>query len=121
MHATPKKKSRQGRQCTYKVTLRRVRATNVAVEKQNVLHILSVSWYSCISYPAFNVHASYCHLWPVWLCNIFPHYLIKGTIKKKKVIEHKIRVLMFPTISCRNISHSKKNRARYKRCKLVFT
>ena len=31
-------------------------------------------------YPACNVYASYCHLWPVRLYNIFPHYLIKGTI-----------------------------------------
>ena len=26
----------------------------------------------------------YCHLWPEWLYNIFPHYLIKGTIFGKK-------------------------------------
>ena len=32
----------QDRQCTYNVTLRRFRATIVAVEKQYVLHILSV-------------------------------------------------------------------------------
>jgi len=32
----------QDRQCTYNVTLRRVRVTTVAVEKQQVLHILSV-------------------------------------------------------------------------------
>ena len=30
----------QDRQCTYNVTLRRVRATTVALEKQQVLHIL---------------------------------------------------------------------------------
>jgi hypothetical protein len=33
----------QDRQCTYTVTLRRVRVTTVAVEKHYVLHILSVS------------------------------------------------------------------------------
>ena len=38
-----------------------------------------------LSYPACNVHASYCHLWTVWLYNIFPHYLINDMIKKKKV------------------------------------
>jgi len=32
----------QDNQCTYNVTLRRVRATGFAVEKQKVLHILSV-------------------------------------------------------------------------------
>ena len=35
--------NKEDRQCTYDVTLRRVRATIVAVEKQYVLHILSVS------------------------------------------------------------------------------
>jgi hypothetical protein len=35
----------------------------------------------------------YCHLWPVWLNHIFPHYLINGTIFRKEVIEHKVRVL----------------------------
>jgi hypothetical protein len=34
--------SKQDNQCTFKVTLRRVRATIVAVEKQSVLHIPSV-------------------------------------------------------------------------------
>jgi len=34
--------TRQDRQCTYNVTFRGVRATTVAVEKQSVLHNLSV-------------------------------------------------------------------------------
>jgi hypothetical protein len=38
----------------------------------------------------------FCHLWPVWLHCIFPHYLTDGTIKNK-VIEHKMRVLIFFT------------------------
>jgi len=38
-----------------------------------------------------------CHLWSVRLCNIFPHYLISGTIFEKKVNEHKICVLIFST------------------------
>jgi hypothetical protein len=33
----------------------------------------------------------YCHLWPVRLYHIFPHYLINGSIsEKKKVLEHKM-------------------------------
>jgi hypothetical protein len=32
----------------------------------------------------------YCHLWPVWLYHIFPHYLTNGTILKKKIVEHKM-------------------------------
>jgi len=61
------------------LTLRCICATVVAVEKEKVLHILSV----CLTYPTCNVHVLYCHLRPVWHCNIFPHYLINGTIKKK--------------------------------------
>ena len=29
----------------------------------------------------------YCHLWPAWLYNIFPHYLINGTIKTKALLK----------------------------------
>jgi len=36
-------------------------------------------------------------LWPLWLLPTFPHYLTKGTILVKKVIEHKIFVLIFST------------------------
>jgi len=35
-------KFKQDRQCTHNIILRRIRATIVAVEKQRVLHILSV-------------------------------------------------------------------------------
>jgi len=30
--------------------------------------------------PACNARAPYCHLWPVRLYYIFPHYLTNGTI-----------------------------------------
>jgi hypothetical protein len=33
-----------------------------------------------LRYTECNAHASYCHLWPAPLYNIFPHYLINGTI-----------------------------------------
>ena len=33
-----------------------------------------------LTYPACNAHVPYCHLCPVRLYNIFPHYLINGTI-----------------------------------------
>jgi hypothetical protein len=48
--------------------------------------------------PAFSAHAPY-YPWPAPLYNIFPHYLINDTIfeREKKVIEHKMRVLIFPT------------------------
>jgi len=65
--------------CAYRVTLWRVRATAVAVEKQWVLHNLSVCICS-LRYLACNAHAPYCDLWPALLYNIFPYYLINGTI-----------------------------------------
>ena len=37
----------------------------------------------------------HCHLWPLWLHHIFPHYLINGTIFGKKDIEHEICVFSF--------------------------
>ena len=37
-----------------------------------------------------NAYAlSYCHLWPVWMCQIYAHYLINCMIFGKKVIELK--------------------------------
>ena len=37
-------------------------------------------------YPACNSHTPYCHLWPVPLYNMFPHYLINGTIWIEKCL-----------------------------------
>jgi len=54
-------------------------ATAVAVQKQWILHILSVCLYS-VRYPACNAHALYCYLWPAPPSIIFPHYHINGTI-----------------------------------------
>jgi hypothetical protein len=62
---------------------------------------------------ACNVYAPYCHLWPVWRCNIFPHYLIIGTILEENVIDHKMCVLIFCSSFVWNISHFEKNWARY--------
>jgi len=40
-----------------------------------------------LKYPACNAHAPpYCYLWPAPLYNIFPHYLINGTIFEKKYV-----------------------------------
>jgi hypothetical protein len=67
---------------------------------------MSVCLYCCLSYPACKSHlfcaVLYCHLWPVWLCNIFPHYFINGTIfREKKCIKHKRSVLIFLYKLCR--------------------
>ena len=61
-----------------------------------------------------GIFSRYCHLWPIPLYNIFfPHYLIKGRIFEKNVTEHKMCVLIFCTTFVWNISHFKKNWARY--------
>jgi len=66
------------RQWTDNVTLSRIRATNVAV-KGNKYYIFIMCVCST-SYPAWNAHAPYCHLWPVLPYCIFPQCLINGTI-----------------------------------------
>ena len=108
------------RQCTYNVVFRRVRVTTVAVEN----HKYYIFW-ACVCslrYPAWNVHLSYCHLWPVRLYNTVLHYLIKGTIFEfKKVTKHEMCFLIFSITFVCNISYSKKNSASYNhKCILVF-
>ena len=113
-------KRKQGWLCMYIVTLRCVHAAIVAVEKQWVLHNLSVCFCS-LRHPACNVCAPYCHLWPGPLYIIFPHCLIHGTVIEKTVTEHKMWVLIFFTTFVWNISHSKKKWVRYNKiCISVF-
>ena len=75
------------KQCTYNVTLRRVRITTVDMEKQRVLHILSVSVCECVSVISNLWTVLYCHLWLVWLQHIFPHNLIKCTTLGENVTD----------------------------------
>jgi hypothetical protein len=74
---------------------------------------MKVCLYSCLSYAAPKSYlfcaVLYCHLWPVWLYHILPHYLINGTIFGEKVIEHKMCALILPTSFVRNISYSKRD------------
>jgi hypothetical protein len=55
--------------------------------------------YSCLNYSVCNLllfyTVLYCHLWPVWLYSIFPHYLINGTIFGKKIIEQNLCAAFF--------------------------
>jgi hypothetical protein len=119
------KKTGNVRQRRRNVTLRRVRATIVAVGKQLLLHNLSM----CIcnfKYPACNAHAPYCHLWPAPVYTIFPHYLINGTIFENKLLNKKVCVLFFYISFVWDISHSKEKWARYDKkayrssCKVPF-
>ena len=54
----------------------------------------------------------YCHLWSVWVYHIYPHYLTKDKIfrkKKTKVVFHNNCVLILSKNFARNVSHSKKH------------
>jgi hypothetical protein len=62
----------------------------------------------------------YCHLWPVWLYD-FLTLSHKWHDFRKKVTDHKMYVIIFSTTCVWNISHSKKNSARYcHKCENVF-
>ena len=113
-------KFKQDTQCTYDVTLRRVRVTVISVEKQWVLHNLSRALVALGIQYAMRLEP-YCHLWPTPLYNKFPHFVINVTIFKKNVTGYTMWVLISSTTFVWNISHSKKNWARYdKKCTLVF-
>jgi len=44
-----------------------------------------------LSYPACNVHAPCCRLWPAWLYSIFPHHLTKTQFLEKEISLLKIK------------------------------
>jgi len=77
----------QDKKCTYNVILRRVRVT--FFWRAEARSVTCSEWHCSFSYPACNAHAPYCHLWPALLYNIFPHYLINGTIFEKKLLNTK--------------------------------
>jgi len=62
-----------------------------------------------------------CHLWSARLYKVFSTLSHKRHDFREKVTEHKMCFLIFSTTFVWNISHSKKNWARYdKKCILVF-
>ena len=73
------------------------------------------------TYPACNA-PPYCHLRPLWLHHIFQHYLISSIISgRKRGIEYDMCLVFFFTTFTKNISHSKKNQAKYwHKCENVF-
>ena len=85
----------EDRQFGYNIILRHIRVTIVAVEKQYVLHILSVYLQLELSNMQSSDTLLYCHLQPLSLYHVFPHNLTNSTIFGKKVIESKMCVLIF--------------------------
>ena len=95
----------QHKQCMYNVKLGHVHTTIVAVEKA-----ISITCSVCVFVDLGIQHAMHIphyHLWPAWLYNIFPLYLIQGKIFEQKVTEHKMCVLIFSTTFVCNIFCSK--------------
>ena len=52
-------------------------------------------------------------LWLVRLYHIFQHYFMNGTILENKIIDHKMCVWTFSAKFVCNVSHFKKDSARY--------
>ena len=50
-----------------------------------------------LRHPAYNAHASYCHLWPVRLYKWFSHYFTKARFSGGEMIEHQLCVQIFST------------------------
>jgi len=71
----------------FTVTIRRVRATIVAVEKEQILHILSVCVAFVIQHAKRMRHIAICGL-PRYTI-FFPHYLINRTVFGKKLVNIK--------------------------------
>jgi len=62
---------------------------------------ISITYSECVcslSYRACTAHAPYCHLWPVWLYNFFPHYLTNGT-NFEKLLNTKCVFILSTTFS----------------------
>ena len=68
--------------------MRRCSATIVVVGKQFVLYTLRVCVCLYLSSMQCACVVLYCHLWPLWLYNIFPHYLINDMIFGKKKLQN---------------------------------
>ena len=101
--------TKQDRQCTYNITLRRFCVTTVVVENQLVLHILSVRLW-----PQLSSKQCASALSSSVACPALPYFctcIINGTIFQN-VFEYKM-CFDFHYNFLWNISHSKKNSAGY--------
>jgi hypothetical protein len=72
------------RHCTYNATMRRVRVTTVAVEKQCVTYSKCAVVALAIQYAMRMRHTVICQLSRSTM--FFPHYLTKGKVLEKKLL-----------------------------------
>jgi len=70
------------RQCMDKIN-NEARSCNHCCRGKAVIITYSESYLAC------SARAPYCHLWPVRLYDIFPHYLMNGTIFGKTLLKIK--------------------------------
>jgi hypothetical protein len=83
-------------QFTYNVNTE-ARSRSYSDRRKAALHIyvcVSVCVYArasacSVTYPVYKAHTPFCHLWLLWLYNIFQHYLINGTIFEKQLLNIK--------------------------------
>jgi hypothetical protein len=66
-----------------------------------------------LRYPAYIAHASYCHLWPAPLYNIFPTLSHKRQDFRKNIIEHKMCFEFLYKFYLKFFSYSTNYSARY--------
>jgi hypothetical protein len=86
-------------------------------EKTTLLHWKSNTYYifwvcvCSLTYTARNAHAPYCYLWPIQLYNIFPHYLMMGTIlgEKKTLLHWKINTYYIFWVSVCSLTYTARN------------
>ena len=78
------------RLCTYK--------SNIEARSRNHCwggKAVNITYSECVSVALVMQHVEcmrhlfYCHLWPVWLCHISPHYVINDTIVGQNLVNTK--------------------------------
>jgi len=120
---TTKKTTKTTREATYVKlsTLRLIRST-VVLEKQSRLNFESVSVF--LSWlPGMQTACAilYCHLWPLWLCHIFPHYHVKDMIFGEKLLNIKCFFFISFTTFVWHVSHLRRiQRHSDHKCSQIF-
>jgi hypothetical protein len=85
---------------------------------------MSVCLHYCLTYPSCKAHlfcaVLYFHIWPIWLYNIFPHYLINSTIFGKKFLNIKYEFWFSLQILFEIFFILRRTKRYYHKCTQVF-